>query len=105
MELQEGSILKYLDFRIFQSPLGFSVDHTYHIMKLVNKWFPTGKFKRLIHIYSTYEKELIDALSLTLNDLHNTEMEYNEKNGHTLGSIQHIAIMSIIDIFYATCRQ
>ena len=36
MKVQEGSVLKYLNFRIFQSPLGFSIDQTYHIMELVN---------------------------------------------------------------------
>ena len=44
MKVQEGSVLKYLNFRIFQSPLGFSIDQTDHIMELVNEWFPTGKF-------------------------------------------------------------
>ena len=31
-------------------------------------------------------------------------MEYHGKFGHTLGRIQHIALMSRIDLFYATCR-
>ena len=31
-------------------------------------------------------------------------MEYHEKFGHTLVRIQHISLMSIIDICYATCR-
>ena len=44
MKLQEVSVVKYLNFRISQSPLGFSVDHTYHIMEIVNEWFPTEKF-------------------------------------------------------------
>ena len=30
-------------------------------------------------------------------------MEYHGKFGHTLGRIQHIAIMSRIDLFNATC--
>ena len=31
-------------------------------------------------------------------------MEYDGKFGHTLGRIQHISLMSIIDLCYATCR-
>ena len=31
-------------------------------------------------------------------------MEYHGKFGHTLGRIQHISLMSRIDICYATCR-
>ena len=30
-------------------------------------------------------------------------MEYDGKFGHTLGRVQNIALMSIIDLFYATC--
>ena len=30
-------------------------------------------------------------------------MEYNGNFGHTLGNIQHISLMSIIDVCYATC--
>ena len=46
----------------------------------------------------------MDSLPLTGNALHKAEMEYHGKFGHTLGRIQHIALISIIYIFYATCR-
>ena len=36
IKVQEGSVLKYLNFWVFQSPLGFSIDHIDHIMELVN---------------------------------------------------------------------
>ena len=36
MKVQEVSVLKYLNFRIFQSPLCFSIYHKDHIMELVN---------------------------------------------------------------------
>ena len=36
IKFQEGSVLKYLSSQIFQYPLGFSVDHTAHVMELVN---------------------------------------------------------------------
>ena len=45
IKFQEGSVLKYLYFRILQSPLGFIVDQTDSIMEIVNEWFPTGKLK------------------------------------------------------------
>ena len=44
------------------------------------------------------------ALPLTGNSLHKVEMENNGKFGHTIGRIQHIALMSRIDICYATCN-
>ena len=36
IKVQEGYILKYLNFRIFQSLIGFSIGQTDHIMELVN---------------------------------------------------------------------
>ena len=41
MIVQKWSVFKYLNFQIFQSPLGFSFDKTDPIMELVNNWFPT----------------------------------------------------------------
>ena len=43
MKVQEGSVFKYLNYQTFQSPLGFSIDQTDHIMEILNEWFPTGK--------------------------------------------------------------
>ena len=36
IKLKEGSVLRYLNFRIFWCPLVFSIDQTDHIMELVN---------------------------------------------------------------------
>ena len=77
MKVQEGSVLKYLNVRICQSPLGFSVDQTGHIMELVNKWSQTGKFRKFytpFMTYSAYEKVLLSALPLTRYALHKEEM-------------------------------
>ena len=43
------------------------------------------------------------ALTLPGHVLHKAEMEYHRKFGHTLGRIQHIIIMSRIELCYATC--
>ena len=74
-------------------------------MELVNRWFPNGKFKKVdtnFRTDSTYEKEIMAALPLTGNALHKVEMEYHGKFGHTLGTIQHISLMSRLGICYAT---
>ena len=71
-------------------------------MELVNEWFPNGKVRNddtHFSTDSTYEKELMPALTLTGNSLHKSEMEYHGKFGHTLGRIQHISLISRIDIF------
>ena len=51
MKIQEVSALKYLNFRIFQSPFGFSIDQTDHIMELLNEWFPNVILETLIHLF------------------------------------------------------
>ena len=59
IKVQEVSVLKYLNFRIYQSPLGFSIYQTDHIMELVNEWFPTGSFIKFDTTFwtdSSYEK-------------------------------------------------
>ena len=76
-------------------------------MELVNEWFPTGKFRNVdtpFRTDSSYEKELLADLPLTGHALQKAEMEYHGNFGHTLGRIQHIALMSRIDLCYATCR-
>ena len=75
-------------------------------MELVNEWFPNGKFRNVdtpFQTDSSYEKELLAALPLTLHALQKADMEYHGKFGHTLGRIQHIALMSRIDLCNATC--
>ena len=42
------------------------------------------------------------ALPLTVHALYKSEIEYHGKFGHTLGRIQHIALMSRIDLCYVT---
>ena len=82
IKVREGYVLHYLNFRIFYSPLGFSVYQTYHIMELVNSWFPTGKFMKVdkpFRKYCTCENELMDVLTLAGDALHKTEIEYHEK--------------------------
>ena len=101
IKVQKGSVLKYLNFRICQSPLGFSIDQTDHIMELVNEWFPTGKFRNVDTLFrtdSSYEKELLAVLTLTGHALHKVEMEYHGKFVHTLGMIQYIDLMIRIDL-------
>ena len=43
---QEVSVLKYLNLWIIQYLFVFNVDKTDHIMKLINEWLPTGKFRK-----------------------------------------------------------
>ena len=84
MKVQEGSVLKCLNFRIFQSPLGFSIDQIDQITELVNEWFPAGTFRNVDTPFrkdSPYEKELLAALPLTGHALHKAYIEYHGNFG------------------------
>ena len=59
IKVQEGSVLKYLNFWLCQYPLSLSINQTDHIKELVNGCFPTGKFRNVdtpILKDSSYEK-------------------------------------------------
>ena len=76
-------------------------------MELVNEWFPTGTFRKFdtpFRTDSTYEKELMDEILFTVDSLRKAEMEYHGNFWHTLVWIQHIDIMSRIDICYTSFR-
>ena len=95
MKSQGGSVLKYLNLQIFQSPLGFSVDRTDHIIELVNEWLPTEKFIKVDTPFSTdsvYEKGLMAALPLKGHALDKAEMEYHGKFGHGIGRIKTLLL-------------
>ena len=75
-------------------------------MELVNEWFPTGKFRKVNTTFRTdytYEKGFMAAVPLIVSALNKAEMEYNGKFGNTIGRINHIALMSRIEIFYTDC--
>ena len=59
IKFQEVFVLKYLIFWIFQSPIGFIIYQTNHIMEILNEWFPTGNILKVYTPFwkdSTYEK-------------------------------------------------
>ena len=75
-------------------------------MELVNEWLPNGKFRKADTPFSTdytHEKDIMEELPLTVDNLRKAEMEYYGKFEHNFGKIQHISLMSIIYIFYTYC--
>ena len=71
-------------------------------MELVNERFPTGKFRNvdtMFWIDHAYEKGLLATLTLTVHALHKAEkLNIMESFVHKLVRIQHIALMSRIDL-------
>ena len=54
LKVQDGSVLKYLNLRVWKYPLCFIVDQPDHIMELVNGWLPTRKFSTVDTPFSEY---------------------------------------------------
>ena len=80
-----------------------SIDHTDHIVQLVNEWLPTEKFIKCDATFlteSTYEKDIMAVLNLTVNSFCEEEMKYHGKFGHNIRLIQHINIMTRIETCY-----
>ena len=58
-KVQEVYVLRYLNLRIFQYLLGFSIHNTNSIRSLINEWFPTEKLRKVYTPFitdTTYEK-------------------------------------------------
>ena len=97
------SVLDYLNFWIYKSLLGFSIDQTYNIIDLLNWWFPyeyLRKFDTPFWTEYTHEKEIMDQIIFAGNELQKSEREYHGNFGHTIGWIQHIDITITIEICY-----
>ena len=59
IKFQEGSVHKYLNFRVCQPFIRFSIYQNDDIMELVNEWLPTGKYGKFDTSFcmdSTYQK-------------------------------------------------
>ena len=59
-------------------------------MELVNEWLPTGKFINVDTHFSTdytHEKDFMEELPLTVDNLRKAEIEYYGKFEHTIGKI------------------
>ena len=56
MKVQERYVHNSINYLIFQSPLGFSVDQTDLIMEIVNEWLPNGKFRKVDTSFRTESK-------------------------------------------------
>ena len=77
IKTQEYSVLKYLNFRIYQSLIGLIIKHTKHIMELVTEWLHDGKFcKSCTSLYTdyAYKKNIMHAIPMIGEALRNPNL-------------------------------
>ena len=111
--VKEGTQLSYLNLRIIQSEHGVSYDQTEHIIhKIINKYFPPSKIEesklKPVHTPfrtdSEYEKELMEQLPATGQELKALEERYGGTFAGILGELMHVECISRFDLSYTIRR-
>jgi len=107
----EGSVLKFLNLRIIQSPSGISFDQTRHIQNVILaeyfKDIPTDSIKQQLYPFPlepSFEKTLYEAKPLTGIDLTNATKRFRFSFGLIVGGLMHIATISRPDLSYSIMR-
>jgi hypothetical protein len=107
----EGSVLKFLNLRIIQSPHGISFDQTQHIQTtILHDYFkdiPTDSIPCRLYPFpldAIFEKRLYEAAPLTGIELTNVTKRYRFSFGHLVGSLMHISHVSRPDLSYSVMR-
>jgi hypothetical protein len=108
---KQGSVLKFLNLRLIQSPHGISFDQTKHIQsQILEPYFvntPKSSIPRRPYpfpIEASFETQLHEAPPLTGLDLKTMEKKLGSSFNHLVGKLMHISGISRPDISYACMR-
>ncbi len=111
LTMRMGSMLRYLNIRIIQSPAGISIDQSQHIKThLLDPYFkdipPSSipKKRYPFPIETSFEQLLFEAPPLTGTDLLQKEKAFRFSFRHLVGSLLHITTLSRPDLCYTTMR-
>jgi hypothetical protein len=106
--LQEGAILRFLNLRIIQSPVGISIDQTDNIAEnVLDPYFQdhdTADLRSITSPFPTdtsFEQRIYEAPVLTGTALKAMELKHGGSLYHWNGVLLHVAITTRIDINYA----
>jgi len=111
LTVSEGSVLKFLNLRIIQSPSGISFDQTDHIKNtILQDYFknvPVDSIPKQLYPFpleASFEKKLYEAAPLTGIDLVNVTKRFRFSFGHLVGALMHITQVSRPDLAYSVMR-
>lgn len=92
---QDGTMLKFLNFCIIQSPHGISADQTPHIDEMPKKYFPPGthtqKADTPLRSDRQFREEIYNAVPATPSELKALEKEFGFKYGTVYGELMHVS--------------
>jgi hypothetical protein len=111
LTLQEGSVLRFLNLRIIQSPDGISIDQTDHVVdSIIEPYFKLRDVSKLIRITSpfptdtSFEKQLYESPVLTGSALRAIELKHDGSLYKWNGALLHVAITTCLDLGYAVMQ-
>ena len=99
---QGGTLLKFLNFRIIQSPHGISADQTAHIDEVLGKYFSNGthvpKTDTPLRSDRKFREEIYNSTPATPAELKVLEKKFGFKYGTVYGELIHISTWSRPDL-------
>ena len=105
---QEGSLVKYLNFRIIQSIHGISIDQTDHILDFVNTYIPVDTkldpVNTPLRSDRQFQNEVSASLPASPSELKQLEKEFGFKFSSLYGALLHISSSSRPDLSNAMNR-
>jgi hypothetical protein len=111
LTVRMGTILRYLNIRIIQSPTGISLDQSQHIKShIIDVYFknvpPSSVPKKLypFPLETSFEQQLFEAPPLTGPALLQKEKAFGFSFRQLVGSLLHITTISRPDLCYTTMR-
>jgi hypothetical protein len=111
LQSNEGTILRFLNLRLIQSPLGISMDQTQHIRsKVLHNYFariPPESIPKTLYPFpleASFEQLLFEAPPLVGHDLQLKEKAFRFSFSHLVGELMHITTISRPDLAYACMR-
>jgi hypothetical protein len=109
--LQEGSVLRFLNLRIIQSPDRISIDQTDHVVdSIIKPYFKLRDVSKLVRITSpfptdtSFEQQLYESPIITGSALRSIKLKHDGSLYKWNGALLHVAITTRLDLGYAVMR-
>jgi hypothetical protein len=111
LNLQEGSVLRFLNLRIIQSPDGISIDQNDHVFdSIIEPYFKLCDVSKLVRITSpfpmdtSFEQQLYEYPVLTGSALRAIELKHDDSLYKWNDALLHVATTTRLDLGYTVKR-
>jgi hypothetical protein len=108
LTLQEGSVLRFLNLRVIQSPNGISIDQTDHVVdSIIEPYLNLRDVSKLVRITipsptdTSFEQQLYESPILTGSALRSINLKHDGSLYNWNGALLHVAVTTRLDLGYA----